>query len=104
MCIRIPMISEADDLVSVADCSLESEISVLCKVDKAAAAKGRIHEVILMADLGDLREGFWTTEELIEAALITENELKNLELVRNCDQPWLLRLYRSDSGKDERAH
>ena len=81
MCIRIPMISEADDLVSVADCSLESEISVLCKIDKAAAAKGRIHEVILMADLGDLREGFWTTEELIEAALITENELKYLELV-----------------------
>ncbi len=80
MCIRIPMMSEAEALVSVADCSLESEISVLRAVDKAAAERGRVHEVILMADLGDLREGFWTAEELVEAALIIEKELKNLYL------------------------
>lgn len=81
MCIRIPMISEAERLVACSDCSLESEISVLRAVDKAAGECGKKHEVILMTDLGDLREGFWTTDELVEAALVTENELKNLSLI-----------------------
>ena len=33
-----------------------------------------------MVDLGDLREGFWDKDELLEAALLTENELHNLKL------------------------
>ncbi len=42
--------------------------------------QGKVHQVILMVDLGDLREGFWDKEELLEAALMVENDLPNLEL------------------------
>lgn len=31
-----------------------------------------VHQVILMSDLGDLREGFWGSEQLLEAALMVE--------------------------------
>ena len=33
-----------------------------------------------MADPGDLREGFWDKEEMLETALIVENDFHNLEL------------------------
>ena len=50
--------------------------------DAALEAKkqGKVHEVILMMDLGDLREGFWNEEDAIDAALEIEHELKNLRL------------------------
>ncbi len=81
MCIRISMLSEVSDLVRYADCSLQSEESVLRAIDQAAQAQNKIHDVILMADLGDLREGFWTTEDLVSAALLTEKELPNVRLL-----------------------
>jgi predicted amino acid racemase len=80
MMIRVPMKSEAADIVKTCDISLNSEIEVLKELDKEAEKQGRIHEVILMADLGDLREGFWEKDELISAALLIENELKSLKL------------------------
>lgn len=81
MIIRIPMISEAADVVRTADISLNSEVSVLKELDKQARIQDKKHKVILMIDLGDLREGFWGTDDLISAAIMVENELHNLELV-----------------------
>ncbi len=40
----------------------------------------RRHKVILMADLGDLREGFWNRQELIDTAAEIERDLPHLEL------------------------
>lgn len=80
MMIRVPMISEAEDVVRLTDISLNSDIEVLKELNKQARIQDKNHSVILMADLGDLREGFWDREELIEAALMVENELHNLEL------------------------
>ena len=80
MMVRIPMLSEAGEIVRITDISLNSEVSVLRALNKEAERQGRIHEVILMVELGDLREGFWDKEELFEAALIVENELKGLKL------------------------
>lgn len=80
MMIRVPMLSEAADVVRITDMSLNSEIEVLRALNEEAGKQDRKHQVILMADLGDLREGFWDREELTEAALITEMELQNLEL------------------------
>ena len=81
MCIRISMLSEVQDLVRVADCSLQSEIAALSAVEQAAQEAGKIHDVILMVDLGDLREGFWTLEQLTEAALLVENDLPHVHLL-----------------------
>lgn len=80
MMIRVPMLSEVADVVRVTDISLNSEIAVLKALNEEAGAQDKEHQVILMVDLGDLREGFWDKDELLEAALLTENELHNLKL------------------------
>jgi predicted amino acid racemase len=78
--VRIPMISEADALVRAADMSLNSDIAVLRAINAAAKTAGVIHEVIVMIELGDLREGIWQEAEYIAIATEVENELKNLRL------------------------
>ena len=80
MMIRTPMLSEAADVVNTADISLNSETEVLKEINVQAGLSDRYHQVILMVDLGDLREGFWNRNELIEAALMVENDLHNLRL------------------------
>ncbi|WP_027399476.1 alanine/ornithine racemase family PLP-dependent enzyme [Anaerovorax odorimutans] len=81
MLIRIPMLSEAADVVRIADVSLNSEISVIKKLNEEAEKQNKIHKVILMVELGDLREGFWDKEELIKTAVYIEKELKGLKLL-----------------------
>lgn len=78
--LRVPMMSELDEVVRLCDISLNSEVSVLKALNEAAGHQNKIHKVILMADLGDLREGFWDKDEMIDAALLTESELPYLEL------------------------
>lgn len=78
--LRVPMISEIPEVIRLCDISLNSEIKVLTALDEEAAKQGKIHKVIIMADLGDLREGFWDKDEMVAAAIKVENELKNLEL------------------------
>lgn len=62
MLLRIPMITEATDVVRLCDLSLNSEYDTLCALSDAALAAGRRHGVILMVELGDLREGFMPDE------------------------------------------
>ena len=78
--VRIPMKSEAEEVACFADISLQSEIAVLEAVNGACEKFEKKHGVILMADLGDLREGFWDKDEMVKAAVYVENELKNIEL------------------------
>lgn len=81
MLIRVPMLSEVEELVSAADASLHSDLSVLRATEAAAAGEGRTHGVLLMIDLGDLREGFWNAEELVDAAVEVERSMKHLHLL-----------------------
>ena len=71
MLLRLPAPSEADEVVATVDISLNSELSVLAALSQAAQRRGRRHAVIVMVDLGDLREGLWPTElkDFIGAAL-----------------------------------
>jgi len=55
--LRIPMPSEAERAVELADCSLLSERVTARALSGAAVRQGRTHGVILMLELGDLREG-----------------------------------------------
>jgi ornithine racemase len=57
MLIRIPMLHEAGQVVRLASCSLNSEIIVIEALSAAAIEQKKIHDIILMVDLGDLREG-----------------------------------------------
>lgn len=63
--LRLPMISEADRVVRYADVSLNSEPATLGALDAAAAQQGKIHGVLLMFDLGDLREGLFFQNEYL---------------------------------------
>ena len=55
--IREPMISEADDVVRYCSLSLNSEWAVLSALNAAALRQQKPHKVLLMAEIGDLREG-----------------------------------------------
>jgi ornithine racemase len=55
--IRSPMLSQAERVVATTDMSLNTELDVLSELSKAAQAAGREHGVLLMVELGDLREG-----------------------------------------------
>ena len=55
--LRIPMLSQAEQVVAACECSLNSELKVMCALSDAALKQGKRHDVILMIDVGDLREG-----------------------------------------------
>jgi len=55
--LRVPGLSDVDDVVASVDVSLESELCLLEALSAAAAGGGRVHEVVVMVELGDLREG-----------------------------------------------
>lgn len=57
--LRIPEISRADEVVAVADISLNSSLATITALSEAAERAGTTHKVILMVDVGDLREGVW---------------------------------------------
>jgi predicted amino acid racemase len=55
--LRLPMISQTDLVVKYADISLNSELKTIAELNNSANKMGLVHEIILMIDLGDLREG-----------------------------------------------
>jgi predicted amino acid racemase len=55
--IRSPMPSEAERVVEFADVSLNTEMSVIRLLAEHAAKRGKTHRIVLMVELGDLREG-----------------------------------------------
>lgn len=69
--LRTPTPATAADTVRLADVSLNSEMETVRALDAAAAAAGRRHGIVLMIDLGDLREGIMPREldEFLEATL-----------------------------------
>lgn len=64
--LRLPMPSQAEEVVQSAEISFNSELTTLRALSAAAKKAGRTHRVVLMIDLGDLREGiFFQNPELI---------------------------------------
>ena len=55
--VRSPMLSQVDRVVASATRSCNSELAVITALSAAAEATGRTHGVVLMVELGDLREG-----------------------------------------------
>ena len=63
--IRSPMLSQVDRVVMYADVSFNTEIEVIRRLSLEAQKINRIHGVVLMIELGDLREGIMP-KDLIE--------------------------------------
>lgn len=78
--LRVPMLSEIPQVIRLTDISLNSEETVLKALNQEAERQGKRHKVILMADLGDLREGFWNKDEMVKAARMVESECQHLVL------------------------
>jgi predicted amino acid racemase len=79
--VRVPAPGELAEVARWADRSLHSDLSVLRALDREADRAGRRHGVVLMLDLGDLREGWFEEAELVEAAVRAERDLPALELL-----------------------
>jgi predicted amino acid racemase len=67
MMLRIPSVTEAPEVVRLCDLSLNSEAAVLDALAEAAEEQGIVHDVILMLEMGDRREGV-SPEDLIPLA------------------------------------
>ena len=65
MLLRLPMISQASEVVEYADISLNSEIETIKALSAEASLQERTHQVVLMFDLGDLREGIIDQSEML---------------------------------------
>ena len=68
--LRLPMMSEIEDVVRYANVSFNSEMETIEALNAEAGRQGKTHKVVLMVDLGDLREGifFENEEEILETA------------------------------------
>lgn len=55
--LRVPDLSSIHDVISLSDVSLNSEIDVIKELNREAALQDKIHRIIIMIELGDLREG-----------------------------------------------
>ena len=62
--LRIPPLSAAEDIVTSVNMSLNSELSVIQALSEAAFRRGLTHNIMIMVDLGDLREGVWPDDLL----------------------------------------
>ena len=59
MLLRIPAPSRVLDIVRCADLSLNSSLETIQLLSAAAGAAGVVHQILVMVDVGDLREGVW---------------------------------------------
>jgi predicted amino acid racemase len=79
MLLRSPFLSRIEDVVRYADISLNSELSVIRALSSQAGQTGHIHEIILMVELGDLREGIMPCD--LDQTVDEISKLKNIRLI-----------------------
>ena len=81
MLLRLPMMWEIPEVIKYCDISLNSEKGTLISLNKEAKKIGKTHNIILMLDVGDLREGLINIEDLYNLAVFAEHELNYLNLL-----------------------
>jgi len=55
--LRSPALSEVVDTVSYADISMNTELEIIRALDQEAKRQRKVHSIIIMVEMGDLREG-----------------------------------------------
>ena len=78
MLIRSPMISDVNRVVRYADLSLNSELDVIRQLSGAATAAGKCHGIVLMVELGDLREGIMAAD--LQDCVASVLDMPNIDL------------------------
>ncbi len=67
MLLRIPMPSQAEEVVRYSDIVLASELFTIKKLSEQACIQKKVVNIILMVDLGDLREGLFYENDIFDA-------------------------------------
>jgi predicted amino acid racemase/arginase family enzyme len=62
MLLRSPPLSLIEEVIKTVDISLNSELATIRELSRVAERMARVHDIILMVDLGDLREGIWPSD------------------------------------------
>lgn len=79
--LRIPMHSEIAEVAKYVDLCFNSELSSIRLLNEEAAKLGKKQDILLMIDLGDLREGiFFQNEDLIYEAVEEILAMENINL------------------------
>lgn len=79
--LRIPMPCEVEDVIKYVDLSFNSELSTIRLLNEEAKKQDKIHNIVLMIDMGDLREGlFFKNEDLIMETVAEILKLDNIKL------------------------
>lgn len=79
MLLRLPALSEVSDVVKLTQVSLNSEIETVRALSAAAQEQETTHQVILMVEMGDRREGVMPEDALSAARTI--RELPSIDLL-----------------------
>ena len=85
--LRLPMLCEIESLIQYVDLSLNSELATIRAINQEAAKQNKRHKILLMVDLGDLREGIWPTdfdETVMEILKLDHVELYGLGVNLTC--------------------
>jgi len=69
--LRIPRISAVKKVIAYTDYSVNSEYSVIRRLSDAALTEGKKHKIVLMVDVGDLREGVLPEDAFVMAQRIS---------------------------------
>jgi len=77
--LRLPSLHAVQDVVRYADISLNSEMKTIKALNDAAKKQGKRHKVIVMVDLGDLREGMYYKSDL-QKTLLELEAMEHIEL------------------------
>lgn len=60
--LRLPALNEVESVVKYSSISLNSEIEIIKEISKTALKNNILHKIILMVELGDLREGIMPSD------------------------------------------
>jgi predicted amino acid racemase len=78
--LRLPQVCEIPEVVRWADISFNSELETLRLLNEEALKQRKLHRIVLMIDLGDLREGIFFKDE--PAIFDTVEAIQSLSNIR----------------------
>ena len=79
MQLRTPKLSEISDLIKYSDISLNTENKVIEKISDECQKQNKKHKIILMIEMGDLREGI--TIDQIDEIIKKTKKFDNIDLL-----------------------
>ncbi len=87
--LRLPALSEIEQIVKYSDISLVSEINIIAALDEESKIQKKKTQIILMIDIGDLREGIIPSDarelDLQKWQIETESFIKEILSFKNIE-------------------